>query len=234
MSSHDYKAIIPQSFAKNTCMSSRTAFQIERIAFFSDAVFAIAITLMIIEIHPPAFPASATDSEAVNAFLHLVPEIAAVIGSFLLISIYWRRHHQLFGFLKNYDNRLITLNLFVLLSIIFLPLSTGLVAANWEHFGISTRLFLPFVVYGFNYLVCAVFNYLIFRYVLDPRNDLMAPGSVADPQRLKLEVLFPIFVFLVVTIVSFFSGFLALPCFAFFALEPVFINFILRRKDDEA
>lgn len=214
-------------------MNEQTAFQIERIAFFSDAVFAIAITLMIVEVHPPAFPADATDRESMIAFLHLVPQIAAVIGSFLLIGIYWRRHHQLFGFLKDYSNRLITLNLFVLLSVIFIPLSTGLIAANWEHFGISTRLFLPFVVYGFNYLVCAVFNYLLFRYALDPKNDLIEPDSVADAERLKLEVMFPIFVFLAVTVVSFFSGFFALPCFALFALEPVFIRSVLRRNADE-
>jgi uncharacterized membrane protein len=120
----------------------------------------------------------------------------------------------------------------VLLSVIFLPLSTGFVAANWEHFGISTRLFLPFVVYGFNYFACAAFNYLLFRYVLDGKNELVDLSELPGSERLKLEVMFPTFVFLVVTIVSFFSGFLALPCFALFALEPVFINFALRRKAD--
>ncbi|MEP6849200.1 MAG: TMEM175 family protein [Acidobacteriota bacterium] len=215
-------------------MNHKTAFQIERIAFFSDAVFAIAITLMIVEIHPPVFPSDATQGQSVNQFLHLVPEIVALIGSFFLIGIYWRRHHQLFGFLTNYDSRLITLNMTVLLSVIFIPLSTGLIAANWEHFGISTRLFLPFVVYGFNYFVCAVFNYLLFRYALDPKNELVDLTEVHDPERLKLEVMFPIFVFLIVTIVSFFSGFLALPFFALFALEPIFINLTLRRKKNAA
>src|ERR1041384_3769292 len=128
---------------------NKTAFQIERIAFFSDAVFAIAITLLIIEVHPKVFGPDVTNVEALGQFLELIPHFVGVIVSFLLIAMHWRRHHQLFGELINFDSRLITLNMFILLSIIFLPFSTGFIAMNYGRFWVNP-LTLPFVVYMLN------------------------------------------------------------------------------------
>src|ERR1700754_1903439 len=110
---------------------TKAAFQLERIAFFSDAVFAIAITLLILEIHIEPYGPEVTAWEAFVEFLRLIPQFIGVIVSFFLISMHWRRHHQLFGELTNYDSRLISLNFLILLSIIFLPFSTGFIATNY-------------------------------------------------------------------------------------------------------
>lgn len=211
---------------------SKVEFQIERIAFFSDAVFAIAITLLIIEIHAPVFKLETTSAEAFGEFVHLIPEFIAVLISFALISLNWRRHHQLFGILTNYNGRLITLNFCSLVAIIFLPFSTAFISKNWERFWIEP-LVLPFVVYSFNNLVCAFFNYVLFRYALESKNELYTPNEKFDAERVKLEVLFPIFVFTVTTIVGCFNQFFALPCFALFAFEPLFIKFVLRGENGE-
>jgi uncharacterized membrane protein len=208
---------------------SKTEFQIERLAFFSDAVFAIAITLLIIEIHAPVFDAETTRSGAMNELLHLIPEFVAVVVSFFLISMNWRRHHQLFGILNSSDERLITLNFFALVSIIFLPFSTAFISKNYLRFAINP-LVMPFVVYSLNNLACAFFNYLLFRYALNPKNELYKPDGALDAERIKLEVMFPVFVFTATTLVGCFNHFAALPCFALFALEPLFIKFVLRRR----
>ncbi|MGC2235648.1 MAG: TMEM175 family protein [Pyrinomonadaceae bacterium] len=214
-------------------MSDKTEFQIERIAFFSDAVFAIAITLLIIEIHAPVFKPETTGAEATHQFLHLMPEFLAVLVSFALISLNWRRHHQLFGILTNYNARLITMNFFSLAAVIFLPFSTAFISKNYEHFW-ENPIVLPFVVYSFNNLACAFFNFLLFRYALNPENKLYEPSEKLDAERVKLEVMYPIFVFLVTTVVGYFNYFIALSCFALFALEPLFIKFMLRGKNNEA
>lgn len=213
-------------------MANKTEFQIERIAFFSDAVFAIAITLLIIEIHAPVFKTETSGAEALHEFLHLIPEFVAVVVSFFLISLNWRRHHQLFGILNNYDERLITLNFFSLISIIFLPFSTAFISKNYEHFW-TNPISLPFVVYSFNNLACAFFNFLLFRYALKPENNLYSPNESLDAQRIKLEVLYPIFVFTATTVVGCFNYFAALACFALFALEPLFIKLFLRGRNGE-
>ena len=214
-------------------MHGKKAFQIERIAFFSDAVFAIAITLLVIEIHAPVFSLETTPAEAFKEFLHLVPEIVAVLVSFALISMNWRRHHQLFGILNNYSGPLITYNFLSLVAVIFLPFSTALISKNYQRFVIDP-LTLPFIVYSFNNLACAFFNYLLFRHGLDPANELYEPSPEIDARRIKLEVLFPVLVFTVTTIVGFFSHFAALPCFALFALEPIFIRSVMGRKKNES
>lgn len=214
-------------------MSHKTGFQVERIAFFSDAVFAIAITLLVIEIHAPVFSSETTGEEAFGEFLHLLPELVAVLVSFALISLNWRRHYQLFGILDNYSGKLITLNFFSLAAVVFLPFSTAIISKNWTHFWVNP-IVLPFVVYSFNNLACAFFNFLLFRYALDSKNNLYAPSEKFDAARVKLEVLFPVFVFTVTTVVGCFNGVVGCMCFALFAFEPLFIKSVVRRKSNEA
>ncbi len=209
---------------------SKSEFQIERIAFFSDAVFAIAITLLVIEIHAPVFSLEISAAEAFHEFLHLIPEIIAVLITFALISLNWRRHHQLFGILSGYSGRLITLNFFSLVAIIFLPFSTAFISKNYLRF-VNDPIVLPFVVYSFNNLACAFFNYLLFRHALDPKNGLVVPDGETDAARIKLEVFYPVIVFTVTTVVGCFNHFIAMTCFALFAFEPLFIKFMLRGKD---
>jgi uncharacterized membrane protein len=211
---------------------NKIAFQIERIAFFSDAVFAIAITLLILEIKIEPFGAEVTPFEAFIAFLHLIPHFTAVIVSFLLISMHWRRHHQLFGELINFDNKLITLNFFILLSIIFLPFSTGFIAVNYNRFLVAP-LTIPFVVYMLNNLACAFSNFLVFNYVVKQEGKLYAPESRLKLVRAKYEVLYAVIVFLIITTVGVFNHFAGLACFALFALEPVILRSVFSTKEDK-
>ena len=206
-------------------MTDKNTFQLERIAFFSDAVIAIAITLLIIEIKAPVYDAATAHPLA--EFLHLIPEFVGVVISFALISMHWRRNHQLFGIVNNYDSTLITLNLMTLASVIFLPFSTSFIAKNYSTFWSSTTN-LPLVIYSFNNFACAFSSWLLFRYALDPNHGLFDPAETTEnTRRIVLEVGYAAGVFVVTTIVAFFGPFLTLPCFALFALEPVFLKWRL-------
>src|SRR6476469_9692160 len=129
-------------------MSDKKMFQIERIAFFSDAVFAIAITLLIIEVKAPVYTSETTSGQALGELLHLIPEFIGVGITFALIAMNWRRNHQLFGILEDYNGKLITLNLLTLVGVIFLPFSTSFIAKNYGTFW-GTAITLPLVVYCF-------------------------------------------------------------------------------------
>lgn len=204
-------------------LENKTAFQVERIAFFSDAVIAIAITLLILEIHVEPFGHETTATQAFIEFLHLIPRFVGVIVSFFLIAMHWRRHHQLFGELINYDKKLVTLNFFTLLSIIFLPFSTGFIATNYERF-FTAPLTLPFVVYMLNNLACAFSAFLVFNYVVKQEGTLYEPESRPKLVRAKYEILYAVVVFLIVTTVGIFNHFAGLACFALFALEPLYLK----------
>jgi uncharacterized membrane protein len=81
----------------------------ERIVFFSDAVFAIAITLLAIEIRPPEVEIGAT-VELPALIRALWPRVQAFLISFLIIGVSWIAHHRLFRMLRRYDYRMVLLN----------------------------------------------------------------------------------------------------------------------------
>src|SRR5689334_15215764 len=104
----------------------RKEFQLERLILFSDAVFAIAITLLVIEIKIPEMPREvATEQKILAGLGHLIPKFIGFLISFLIIGQYWTVHHRLFGYVINFNNRLLWLNLLFLLAIALMPFSTG-------------------------------------------------------------------------------------------------------------
>ena len=103
-------------------------FQLERLVLFSYAVFAIAITLLVLEIKIPeksAMP-EISDKEILLALSHLIPKFIGFVISFMFIGLYWTIHHRMFGFVTAYNKRLMVLNLIFLFFIVLMPFSTGL------------------------------------------------------------------------------------------------------------
>jgi TMEM175 potassium channel family protein len=100
-------------------------FQLERLILFSDAVFAIAITLFVIEIRIPEPHGQISDKTLLNSLGQLIPKFVGILISFILIGLYWTIHHRMFGFVTSYNRRLIILNLVFLFFIVLMPFSTG-------------------------------------------------------------------------------------------------------------
>jgi len=93
---------------------------------FSDGVFAVAITLLVIDLLPIG---SGPDLNA-HVLLHHWPEYAAYVVSFLTIGIMWMNHHTILGHVSRVDRPLLALNLFLLLGIVAIPFPTALVAKH--------------------------------------------------------------------------------------------------------
>ena len=93
-----------------------------RILALSDGVFAIAFTLLILEI---SIPATTDDSGLTKALLGLWPQYLAYVLSFLLIARFWVTHHQAFRLIGRYDAVLVWLNLLLLMFVAFLPFPTA-------------------------------------------------------------------------------------------------------------
>ncbi len=145
----------------------KTKFQIERIAFFSDAVIAIAVTLLIIEIKAPHIESGTSFADQLGQLQHLLPEFISFIISFAIIISQWIKHHELFGKVINYDKRLISLNSYFLFTIAIIPFSTSYFAHNT-----SLEFKLPIVVYGASLFILSLLNYLIFRHITNPKYQL--------------------------------------------------------------
>jgi uncharacterized membrane protein len=99
---------------------------LERIVFFSDAVMAIAITLLAIDLKVPELAASVAATELPRALSDLGPRFMSFIISFFVIGIYWMSHHRYFRFIQRHDGGLIALNLLFLLFIVLMPFAASL------------------------------------------------------------------------------------------------------------
>ncbi len=194
-------------------------FQIERIALFSDAVFAIAITLMIIEVKAPHLPHDVPLNDAIAAVLELVPSFVGIILSFYLIGVFWLRHHQLLRYMSSYNTKMLHLNLTFLLTIIFIPFSTAFVFEN-----LASNSPVPMILYNINYIVATLTAYRLFVYVLNPANNLRAEDVNEDVAALKKEMLFPILVYVLVIILAMITPSFAGLGYGAFALERFFVK----------
>ena len=97
---------------------------LDRTMFFSDAVFAIAMTLLAVDIRVPQVP----DSELGAAVAAQLPEFGAYVLSFVVTAAYWLSHHRLFRLLRGFTDRLQQLNLVLLLFVALLGYATDMLA----------------------------------------------------------------------------------------------------------
>jgi uncharacterized membrane protein len=100
----------------------------ERVEAFSDGVFAIAITLLILEVRVP-HPPGTTSIDLLGELLRLWPSYFALVLSFVMIGIYWANHHYVFKLYEKTNHTLNLLNLLFLLCISFLPFPTAVLGS---------------------------------------------------------------------------------------------------------
>ena len=101
---------------------------LERLIFFSDAVFAIAITLLALEIRLPDTDELLTNTQLASQLAGMWHEYLAYILSFLVIGTFWMAHHRKYRYIIRYDNRLLFLNLMMLMVIAFIPFPSSIIS----------------------------------------------------------------------------------------------------------
>ncbi len=117
-----------------------------RIEALGDGVFAIAMTLLVLEIRVPSLPAGATNGDLWDGLARMWPKLICYAFSFITLGVYWVAHHLHFVTIRRADRMLLWINLLFLLCIGFAPFSTALIG---EHF----RLPAAVIVYGANLAV---------------------------------------------------------------------------------
>jgi uncharacterized membrane protein len=135
---------------------------LSRFEAFSDGVFAIAATLLALEIRV-ADLSNATSQEVGRELLHLFPHLISYATSFIVIGVLWLNHHALFHFVKRVDRVSLTINLFLLMCIAFIPCSTAIVG-KYSHFPIVVSFYgLSLAITGLVYN--ALWLYVLNRYI---------------------------------------------------------------------
>ena len=100
-----------------------------RIEALSDGVFAIAMTLLILEFRVPNLPPDAPNVEVVPALLNLWPKFVTYVVSFISLGVFWIGHHNMYHSIRRADRVLLWLNILFFMFVSFLPFSTSVLNA---------------------------------------------------------------------------------------------------------
>ncbi|HXY91385.1 MAG TPA: TMEM175 family protein [Acidimicrobiia bacterium] len=183
----------------------------DRLEMFSDGVLAIAITLLIIEVHVPV----AGKQGLWHALGHEWPSYVAYLVSFLTIGIMWVNHHGMFERIAHIDRGLLYLNLGLLAGIAFLPFPTAVLA---RYIRDADNASTAAVVYGLTMIVIGLFFTLMIEY-LRHRPWLLKPGVRLEgvKRAARISAIGPI-TYSVTTLVAVFAPYVALALYGLIAV----------------
>ena len=150
-----------------------------RITALVDGIFAVAMTLLVLDLKLPEGSKSTSDAEVWRQLVDLKGHFVIYGLSFAVLGTYWISHHFQFHFVRKVDRGFLWLNLLFLLFITLLPFSTNLLGGSHD-------LHVPVVVYGVNLLLLPLISLFNLRY-LTRRPELcheeFTPSRVADSYR---------------------------------------------------
>jgi uncharacterized membrane protein len=107
--------------------------ELDRIVNFSDAVFAIAITLLVLDIRVPEIPDDLVSEELPAQLVALWPKYFGYVLSFVVIISFWNIHHTIYSTIRGYDKGLILLNSAFLMFVAVVPFPTALLSEYGKH-----------------------------------------------------------------------------------------------------
>ncbi len=186
-----------------------------RVEAFSDGVFAVAITLLVLNIHVPDNNTLLSDQDFLRYFGNQWPEFLAFVTSFATVGIMWINHHRLFTHIKRIDTNLLVFNLLLLLVIVFIPFPTALLAqyAPYPQYHNAALLYS-----ATNILMAICFN-LLWRYasrenrLLDKRSDPRAVQAITNQYRFGPLFYVATFVLAIIYVPASIAGILLLALF---------------------
>jgi TMEM175 potassium channel family protein len=149
---------------------------LDRILFFSDAVMAIAITLLVIDLRVPETARGLAETGLGRALRQLWPNYLGYLLSFFIIGNYWLSHHRLFRPVRRYDDRLAGLNLLFLFFVALLPFSTRIIGL---YSGTRTAV----IVYSLNILPLGIISYAMTRHAYADNRLVDASFGPAEIRR---------------------------------------------------
>lgn len=179
---------------------------IGRLEMFSDGVFAIAITLLIIEIKVPPHGLIHSPNDLVNALVHLWPSYFAFLYAFGGILVQWIVHHNTFIHLDKTSRPFLYTNGFLLFTIVFTPFPTAVLA---EY--INTEYAMPAIVfYGILTVVNSLAWFLFIRSINKPKRLLNDAFSHEEYNKLRKSNRVALIIYISTTILAIWFPYIAL------------------------
>lgn len=194
----------------------------ERVVFFSDAVFAIVITLLVLEIKVPHIK-EINDEAIIHSLIELIPKFIGFIFSFFIIGIMWIEHHRIFRYIQDFNIGLLFRNMVFLLCISFIPFPTALLS---EYFWSKTA----FILYALIFALAGLTKLWIWNYAVKTNlvSDEIEPSQVKNISRRSLAV--PLCCTFCIVLALFLPNFFS---FIGFPLIPLFAKLLNSAQKDK-
>jgi uncharacterized membrane protein len=129
---------------------------LDRLIFFSDGVFAIAITLLALDLRLPEGIGSRPIGELLFNLGGMWQKYIAYVISFLVIGSFWSAHHRKFRYIRRYNRALLNLNLLVLMVVAFIPFPSSLISVSSEV--------IPTVFYAATMVLGSIMVFFLWKY----------------------------------------------------------------------
>ena len=129
-----------------------------RLENFTDAVFAIFMTILVLDLHAPLLPTQASFGAYWSAFGPIWPKFFSFALSFIVLAVYWVNHHHFFQYVEKVTTKMLWLNILLLFVLAFIPFSASLLGDHpIDQF--------PIIFYATNTLLGGLAFYLVRSYV---------------------------------------------------------------------
>jgi uncharacterized membrane protein len=135
-------------------VAAGTALSTDRLEFLQDGVFAIVMTLLVIEFHVPE---AHSQAELAEKLFEMWPMLLAYFVSFANLSVFWVGQHLQFHYIERTDRVMLWINLAFLSFVALIPFTTALVSEDMAFQ-------LPYIIYGINLLIISGLSYLGWHY----------------------------------------------------------------------
>jgi uncharacterized membrane protein len=191
-----------------------------RLETFSDGVFAIAATLLILNVH-------ANGPRLGHALTKAWPSYAAYAVSFVTIGIMWANHHGVFSQIDKVDRTFLLINVFFLMAVAFVPFPTVLVAEHLHDSGLGSAA----LTYGFTLTITAAFYNLVWFYASARRRLLRDDADPRVVSGITRSYLPGPFIYLAATLIALWKPIVSVVLFAVIAALYALESAVFGRRE---
>jgi uncharacterized membrane protein len=185
-----------------------------RLEALSDGVFAIVMTILVLELSIPLVTGTSANTELRRRLLEMWPQFLAYGVSFLVLGVIWINHHLMFHHIKRADSKLVWLNIITLMFVALVPFSTSLLGEYGET---QTAV----VVYGVNILLTLIMAFILWTYATGRYRLVDRDIDPKLVRRTKFMFLFASLLFLLAMGISFISPIASFGIYALMALTSI-------------
>jgi uncharacterized membrane protein len=177
--------------------SERSRKDVERIAAFSDAIFAFSMTVLALEIKVPTITGNPV-AELPAAIIEQSPHFLSFVVGFLVVAMYWSGHHRMFRYIRRVDGRLVWLNILLLMGIAFMPVPT-------DYLGEYANVPLIAAIYAAVLIIIAIVDGAMWSYVASHKllDEELSPRLI---RLYQLRIMIPAIIFALSIPVAFIFG----------------------------